>query len=154
MRDEWRLWMVAALVLTVGGGCGRGGLLGKRMTLVGHTDGVYSVAFSPDGKVLASGSRDKTIKLWEVATGKELPSFSGHTNSVSSVAFSPDGKVLASGSEDKRIKLWEVATGKELPSFYGEWDDWHSVAFSPDGKVLASGGGDKTIKLWDVQPQK
>ena len=71
------------------------------------------MAYSPDGKTLASGSGDKTIKLWDVATGKEQATLKGHTDWVTSVAFSPDGKTLASGSEDKTIKLWDVATGKQ-----------------------------------------
>ena len=82
-----------------------------RAILKGHTQAVYSVAFSPDGKTLASGSRDQTIKLWDVQTGKERATLKGHTDPVPSVAYSPDGKTLASGSEDKTIKLWHVATG-------------------------------------------
>ena len=83
-------------------------------TLHGHTYSVESVAFSPDGKILASGSVDHTIKLWDVATGTLLRTLSGHTSFVESVAFSPDGKILASGSYDKTIKLWDVeaALGK------------------------------------------
>ena len=75
----------------------------------GHTDTVYSVAFSPDGKLLASvGDNDSTIKLWDVATGKERATLKGHKHDVMSVAYSPDGKTLASGSADKTIKLWDV----------------------------------------------
>src|ERR1700681_3160439 len=84
-----------------------------RATLKGHTDRVISVAYSPDGKTLASGSSDTTIKLWDVATGKEKATLSGHTNHVGDVVFSPDGKTLASGSEDQTIKLWAMPTGKE-----------------------------------------
>ena len=75
-------------------------------TFQGHSESVYSVMYSPDGKTLASGSRDNTIKLWDVATGKELVNFPGHTDSVSPVVFSPDGKILVSGSRDKTLKIW------------------------------------------------
>ena len=119
-------------------------------TLSGHSDYVFSVAFSPDGKVLASGSYDNTIKLWEVKTGRLINTLTGHSDSVSSVAFSPDGQVLASGSLDKTIKLWEVATGRKINSLSGHSHWVYSVAFSPDGQVLASGSHDKTIKLWEV----
>ena len=119
-------------------------------TLLEHADYVYSVGFSPDSKVLASGSWDKTIKLREVNTGKLLNTLEGHSNYIYSVAFSPDGKVLASGSGDKTIKLWEVSTGKLLNTLEGHGDSVYSVGFSPDGKALASGSGDKTIKLWEV----
>jgi WD40 repeat protein len=79
-----------------------------RATLEGHTGPVSSVAFCPDGKTLASASVDKTIKLWEVLTGKERATLKGHTKPVSSVAFSPDGKLLASGSFDNTIKVWDI----------------------------------------------
>jgi len=74
---------------------------------------VYSVSYSPDGKTLASGSYDKTVKLWDAATGKELATLKGHSGPVQSVAFSPDGKTLATASDDKTIKLWDLATGKQ-----------------------------------------
>ena len=80
---------------------------------------VFSVAYSPDGKTLASGSADNTIKLWDVATGKNIITLRGHTNSIDSVTFSPDGKTLASGSWDNTIKLWDVASGKNTATING-----------------------------------
>jgi WD40 repeat protein len=100
--------------------------------------------------MLASGSSDKTIKLWDVASGRELRTLSGHADSVWSITFSPDGKALASGGDDATIKLWDSASGRVLRTLSGHTDRVQSIVFSPDGKVLASGGWDKTIKLWDT----
>ncbi|HLA12065.1 MAG TPA: caspase family protein [Pyrinomonadaceae bacterium] len=110
----------------------------------------FSVAFSPDGKILASGSRDYTVKLWDVATGAVLRTLEGHSQWSHSVAFSPDGRTLASGSYDSTIKLWDVATGALLRTLEGHSAPVSSVAFSPDGKTLASGSWDKRVKLWQV----
>ena len=115
-----------------------------------HEGPVLSVAWSPDGKTLASGSGDKTVKLWETATGKLLTNLQGHTDAVWSVAWSPDGKTLASGSSDQTVKLWEAATGKLLKSLQGHTGQVIWVAWSPDGKTLASGSTDQTVKLWEV----
>jgi len=110
-----------------------------------------SVAISPDGKTLASGSWDHSIRLWDGLTGKERQTLKGHTSSVYSVAFSPDGKTLASGSEDYSIRLWDAVTGKERQALKGHTSSVYSVAFSPDGKTLTSVSHDHTIRLWDVE---
>ena len=115
-----------------------------------HEREVTSVAFSPNSKILASGSRDNTIKLWDVTTGIEKMSLVGHSSEVTSVMFSPDGKTLASGSNDKTIKLWDVKTGIEKMSLVGHSSEVTSVMFSPDGKTLASTCSYGSIKLWDV----
>ena len=130
-------------------------------TLTGHENKVFfsgdeNVAFSPDGKTLASGSYDKTIKLWDASDGKLLQTFTdGFKNLTYSIAFSPNGKNLASGCYDKTVKLWNVSDGKLLQSFRApgfnldgrEGGAVFSIAFSPDGKTLASGSKDKTIIL-------
>jgi WD40 repeat protein len=120
------------------------------LTLKGHSGGVLSVAFSPDGKRLASGSADKTIKLWDTGTGTELLTLKGHLRAVTSVDFSPDGRHLASGSEDSSIILWDTVTGKKLLTLLGHAVGVHSVDFSPDGKRLASGSRYPSIILWDT----
>ncbi|MEA5499520.1 serine/threonine-protein kinase [Limnoraphis robusta Tam1] len=123
-------------------------------TLTGHSNVVWSVAFSPDGRTLASGSCDTTIKLWDVQTQREIATLTGHSDNVSSVAFSPDSRTLASGSYDNTIKLWDVQTQREIATLAGDLSWIGSVAFSPDGRTLASGSSNNMIKLWDVQTQR
>ncbi|KAJ5503990.1 hypothetical protein N7463_006864 [Penicillium fimorum] len=119
-------------------------------TLEGHSHSVRSVAFSPDGLTLASGSRDNTIKLWDTATGTQRQTLEGHSDWVITVAFSPDGLTLASGSRDNTIKIWDTATGTQRQTLEGHSDPISSVVFSPDGLTLVSGSDDSTIKLWDT----
>jgi WD40 repeat protein/mono/diheme cytochrome c family protein len=116
---------------------------------------LLSVAYSPDGKALASGGGDKIIRLWDVATGKQVATLDGHGSEVGSLAYSPDGKALAAGSGDGTIKLWDTGTTKETATLKGHTGRVCSVAFSPDGKTLASASVDEAvIKLWDVAAGK
>jgi hypothetical protein len=119
-----------------------------------HQGRVVSVAFSRDGCTVATGSEDKTARLWEVATGREIAVLPGHEDQVSSVAFSPDGRTLATGSGDKTARLWEVATGKEIAMLRSHEGDVLSVAFSPDGRIVATGSNDDTVRLWGVTSGK
>ena len=106
---------------------------------------------SSDGRTLASGSRDKTIKIWNLATGELIRTLSGHSENVLSVAMSSDGRTLASGGGyDKTIKIWNLATGQLIRTLSGHFENVWSVAISPDGRTLASGSEDKTIKIWRV----
>jgi WD40 repeat protein/tetratricopeptide (TPR) repeat protein len=147
-------------------------------TLDGHLDKVWSVAFSPDGKWVASGSRDGTIRVWNAATGNQIHTLEGrngafkkdgtvhmwtpprsdssmnlsgtHPGAVKSVAFSPDGKRLASGCVDHKIRVWDAATGALLHALAVQEGEIHSVTFSSNGEWLASGGEDSMIRLWDA----
>ena len=114
-----------------------------KRTLEGHSGQVCSLAFSPDGKTLASGSADHSVKLWDVITGRSLGTLEGHNSEVASVVFSPDGKTIASAAgyhdKDKTIKLWDAAARKIAASLKGHTDAVASLAFSPDGKTLAFG---------------
>ncbi len=118
------------------------------VTLGGHTGSVRSVAFSPDSTMLASGSQDSTIKLWDIATKENIATLR-HTHRVRSVAFSTDSKTLASGAHDGTVRLWDIAT-KENIATLEEHTRAVRVAFSPDSTMLASGSQDSTIKLWDI----
>ena len=131
-----------------------GPFAGPINTPAGHTDTVYSVAFSPDGQTLASGSADGTIILWDTTTGQYKQTLTGHKRAVYSIAFSSDGKTLASGSWDKTIILWDTTTGKYIHILAGHEKVVYSVAFSPDGQILASGSADKAIILWNITTGK
>ncbi|KIM86959.1 hypothetical protein PILCRDRAFT_293290 [Piloderma croceum F 1598] len=118
----------------------------------GHTDWVTSVRFSPDGRWIASGSVDRTIRIWDIDTGNVVAGpFAEHTDAVTSVAFSPDGKHIASGAKDKTICVWDVGTsGRTVGLFAGHTGPVSAVAFSPCREYVASGSLDRTIRVWDA----
>lgn len=119
-------------------------------TLAGHKDWVHAVAFSPDGQTLASGGYDKTIRLWNVATGAARRVLVGHGRSINSVAYSPDGRWVVSADDDATVLLWDANSGKAIRRFRGADYAVYSVAFSPNGSRLAAGGKDRTVFVWDV----
>ncbi|KAF7349660.1 WD40 repeat-like protein [Mycena sanguinolenta] len=123
-------------------------------TLVIHrTAVVYSVAFSPDGSHIVSGSADETVRLWDAKTGQQVGEpLVGHTNYVWSVAFSPDGSHIVSGSDDKTVRLWDAKTGQQVGEpLVGHTNYVQSVAFSPDGSHIVSGSADETVRVWDAK---
>jgi hypothetical protein len=116
----------------------------------GHAGDVHSVAFSPDGTRILSGSDDVTLKLWDAASGQLLHSFDEHADTINSVAFSPDGTRILSGSDDNTLKMWDAFSWQLLHTFKGHSGSVRSVAFSPDGARILSGSTDYTVKLWDA----
>lgn len=115
-----------------------------------HGDVIHDLAFSPDGKILASCGYDRLIKLWDTAAKKELRVLKDHSDAVYGIAFHPDGKWLASAAADRAVKVWEVATGRRLYTL-GEATDWlYAVAWSPEGRHLAAAGVDKSIRVWQA----
>jgi WD40 repeat protein len=117
----------------------------------GHSFPVSSVAYSPDGRFVVSGSADSSIKIWDLEQGREILTLPEHEAAVRSVAYSPDGTRIASGSVDATIKLWDAGAGEELATLTGHSDVVNSVAYSPGGELLASGSTDRTVKIWDTE---
>ena len=152
-----RLWvgLVIACPLWVSGVLAQGAKKPVLIPCMGHADKVASVAFSPDGKTLASGSFDGTIIRWDTVTGEQKQSLRGHTGSVNSVAFSPDGKTLASGSSDNTVILWDGALGQHdggtkarKRTLTGHTDSVTAVEIV--GRVLASASRDLSVRLWQL----
>jgi Tol biopolymer transport system component len=123
---------------------------GQVTVLTGHTSPAETAAFSPDGRTLATGSTDATIRLWDLATGQAAITLNPHGGYVVAVAFSPDGRILASASTDNTVRLWDPATGQATAILFGHTGFVTTVAFSPDGHTLATGSWDGTVRLWTL----
>ncbi|HIK27403.1 MAG: WD40 repeat domain-containing serine/threonine-protein kinase [Oscillatoriaceae bacterium SKW80] len=119
-------------------------------TIKAHSNIIYSVAISPDGQTIVSGSRDYTIKVWHLVSGKCIHTFKGHLGWVHSVALAPDSQVIVSGSDDNTIKIWSLNSGQLLRTLKGHSDWVKSVALAPDGETIVSGSYDGTIKVWSL----
>jgi WD40 repeat protein/serine/threonine protein kinase len=124
---------------------------GTPLTLRGHTKGVQSVCYSPDGTRLATASADHTILIWQTRTGALARTLRGHTGTVNSVAYSSDGTRLASASADQTVRVWDAQSGAELLNLGGQTGEVYAVAFSPDGSHLATAAIDRTVKVWDAR---
>ncbi|MBW4574727.1 MAG: protein kinase [Aphanothece sp. CMT-3BRIN-NPC111] len=118
-------------------------------TIKRHLYAVNCLAYSPDGGIFASGSKDNTIKLWEPSSGKQINNLTGHSSSICAIAFSPNSEILASGSSDATIKLWQTSSGKLISTLTEHSSSVDCLTFSPDNRILVSGSKDNTIKLWE-----
>ncbi|MEH2236663.1 serine/threonine-protein kinase [Nostoc sp.] len=157
-KTQWKSKVLvgAAVVLLGLGGYMYLRSLASIQTLTGHLGEVNSLAVNSNSLShnLASGSDDKTVKIWNIESGDEIRTFTGHSDWVYAVAISPDGKTVVSGSKDKTIKVWNLNTGKESRTLNGHKDFVNSVAISPDGETIVSGSYDKTIKVWNLNTGK
>lgn len=126
----------------------------QRAVLKGHENAVNSVVFSPDGRFIASGSEDRSIRVWDAKTGQELNCLWGHEKAVASVAYSPNGCWIASGSDDQTVRLWEAETGREFACLLGHEHAVAGVVFSPDGQRIASASWDKTVRVWHIEARQ
>lgn len=161
-KSAWRLpLLIATMLLLVTAGislwyvCSHFFPSGLKATMKGHTDSITCVAFAPDGETVATASRDRTARLWDLAKSRERAILQGHTGAVNSFAFSPDSRLLATASEDGTVKIWNVSNGQGVTTLRGHLPSPAlAVAFAPDGRTLASGGADAKVRLWDVATGK
>ncbi|MBC1305385.1 serine/threonine-protein kinase [Trichormus variabilis] len=119
-------------------------------TLPSDENAFVSLAISPNGQIIASCGSDRSIKIWQLATGEDISTLNGHSRKVNAVVFSPDGKTLVSGSDDNTIKIWNLKTGQVIRTITGHSDAVHTLAISPNGKTLVSGSDDNTVKVWNL----
>jgi WD40 repeat protein len=127
---------------------------GQLPALLGHFDWARTVAFSPDGSQVVTGSDDQSVRIWQVSSGKCIQTLQGHSDCVSSVAFSPDASQLVSGSGDESVRIWQVSTGKCIQTLQGHSGYVTSVAFGPDGEHIYSGSFDTSVRIWQVSSGK
>jgi len=124
-------------------------LNGETLELKGHDREVTSTCFSPDGSQVVSGSKDKTVRIWDAKTGKNIQTLNGHADAVTCVCFSPDGRQVVSGSEDKTVRIWDAKTGKNIQTFIAHDTYITAIDFSPDGEFIATGCNDNSMKIWN-----
>ena len=122
--------------------------------LQGHTGSVNAVAVTPDGRQVVSGSEDKTLRVWDLATGKTKMTLQGHTESVIAVAVTPDGRQVVSGSYDNTLRVWDLAKRKTKTALQGHTGSVYAVAVTPDGRHVVSGSTDNTLRVWDLKDGK